>query len=203
MKLDTTSDNNGAISGEKPTLSQILRLSLTTCLACHVWLSLPDAGFIPDQVGLWKICEINNLSFLAKFPAQRKHANNVCFSFPLDCSSVLTAFRGSQPEVWVDMRASSCKTPYITCKKLHEYHLFSRACAVSSRFPKGFLTPKQGWKTTCLYLSFMVWSLPPSLPSLCSTVFFLHCSSATLTLSLLLTHPGSSLFQSLLLVAIF
>lgn len=52
MKLDTTSDNNGAISGEKPTLSQILGLSLTTCLACHVWLSLPDAGFIADQVGL-------------------------------------------------------------------------------------------------------------------------------------------------------
>lgn len=75
---------------------------------------------------------------------------------------------------------------------------------VFSRFPKGFLNPqtrlslaKSCKKMTGLYLSFMVWFLSPSIPSLTTVFLLTHCTTANLTLSVpkhTMLIPASGVF---------
>ena len=69
--------------------------------------------------------------------------------------------------------------------------------------PKVGFNPKARLKIHWSLSFFMVWFLPPSLPSFRTTLFFVHWTPPTLTLPLSLKHPSSFLLQSLLLVIIF
>lgn len=108
MKLEPHSNNNNyAVSEVKPTLIQILR-RLLPVYPKEYYLASWILGFIINQMGLWKICEINDLLLLAKLPAQGKPATNVSFFLPFlslcTVENVFISFRSSQPEVWMDMR---------------------------------------------------------------------------------------------------